>query len=147
MSSHKLSEYPLRTDFSAHTISTVVALFVTIFEFNVCWVRVDGCWAEAEDWWEHCCLHYFSLEHFSLCLVKGLNKLPLFVTFFICLFPQAYFVKAHLHDVDKKFFVTQNTTILCLIIFHLSQSTLKLFFQPAILKYLWSSNRHFVYNT
>ena len=49
MSSHELFEYLLRTDFSAHIISAVVALFVTIFEFNVCWVRVDGCWAEVED--------------------------------------------------------------------------------------------------
>ena len=35
MSSHELSEYPLRTDFSAHIISGVH--FVTIFEFSAYW--------------------------------------------------------------------------------------------------------------
>ena len=49
MSSHELFGYPLRTDFSAHIISASVALFVTIFEFNVWWVGVDGCWAKVED--------------------------------------------------------------------------------------------------
>ena len=45
MPSHELFEHPLGTDFSAYIISDVVALFVTIFEFNVFWVRVDGCLA------------------------------------------------------------------------------------------------------
>ena len=47
MSSHELSEYPLRTDFSAHIISGVVAHFVTIFEFSAYWA--DACWAEVKD--------------------------------------------------------------------------------------------------
>ena len=104
MSSHELFEYPQRTDLSAYKIIVVILIFVIIFEFNVCWVRVDGCWAEDEGW-EHCCLHCFSLEHFSLCLVKGLKKLPLFVTCFMCLFLQACSVKAHLPDVDKERFL------------------------------------------
>ena len=41
MSSHELLKYPLRTYFSAHIISVVVALFVTIFEFSVFWVDVS----------------------------------------------------------------------------------------------------------
>ena len=48
---------------------------------------------------------FFSLEHFSFCLVKGLKKLRLFVTFFLCLFQRACSVKAHLPDVDKESFV------------------------------------------
>ena len=47
MSSHELSEYPLRTDFSAHIISGVVAHFVTIFEVSAYWA--DACWAEVKD--------------------------------------------------------------------------------------------------
>ena len=43
MSSHELFECQLRTDISAHITLAVVALFVTIFEFNICWE--DGCWA------------------------------------------------------------------------------------------------------
>ena len=49
MSSHELFEYPQRTDLSAYKIIVVILIFVIIFEFNVCWVRVDGCWAEDED--------------------------------------------------------------------------------------------------
>ena len=51
---------------------------------------------------ETCCwLHCFSLEYFSLCLVKSLKKLSLYVTFFTCLFPSARFVETHLLQVDK----------------------------------------------
>ena len=146
MSSHKLFKYPLRTYFSAHKISLVAALFVTIFEFNICWVSVDGYWAEDEDWREHCCLHCFSLVHFSLYLVKGLKKLPLFVTFFICLFPRACSANAHLPDLDNERFLLY--TIQRYFVLSFLTFLLKLFFfQPTILKYPWCSNRYFVSNT
>lgn len=37
---HELFEYPLRTNFCVYIILAIVVLFVTISEFNICWVDV-----------------------------------------------------------------------------------------------------------